>query len=306
VDKVNKSFGANHVLKDISFSVKSGIAYGLIGRNGSGKTTTIRVIMNLFPADSGVVTLDGVPTSKVSAKFGYLPEERGLYPKRVIADQMAYIGELRGMKPADARKRGEALLEKLEAGEYYRKKLDTLSKGNQQKIQLAIALLNEPEIIILDEPFSGLDPVNAKLLKSLVSELVREGRTVIFSSHQMGNVEEFCDEICMIDKGQIVLEGNLKAIKKTYPRNRVMIVPDGDDIADLRRKLDGIPEAKQLIDASEVTPRGCAVTLKSEREKGRLLALITQSGIEVDSFTIIEPSLEEIFVERAGSADETV
>ncbi|MDR2615828.1 MAG: ATP-binding cassette domain-containing protein, partial [Oscillospiraceae bacterium] len=197
VDKLNKSFGEKRVLRDISFTVRPGSAFGLIGRNGSGKTTTIRIIMDLFPADSGTVTADGVPSGKVSGRFGYLPEERGLYPKRLISDQMTYIGQLRGMTVSDARRRSVELLERLEAGEYYKKKLDTLSKGNQQKIQLAIALLNDPEIIILDEPFSGLDPVNARILKELVTQLAHEGRTIIFSSHQMAHVEEFCDDICM-------------------------------------------------------------------------------------------------------------
>lgn len=197
VEGINKSFGAKHVLKDISFTARSGVAMDVLGRNGSGKTTTIRIIMDIYSSDSGCVTINGRPGKEFisKSKIGYLPEERGLYPKRVIADQMAYLGELRGMKAKDARKRGKELLEKLEAGEYFGKKLDTLSKGNQQKIQLAIALINDPEIVILDEPFSGLDPVNAQILKRLVQELVDEGKMVLFSSHQMSYVEQFCDDI---------------------------------------------------------------------------------------------------------------
>jgi ABC-2 type transport system ATP-binding protein len=305
VDKINKSFGANHVLRDVSFSARSGAAFGLIGRNGSGKTTTIRVIMGLFPAESGTVAVDGAPPARSGARFGYLPEERGLYPKCVIADQMAYIGELRGMAPADARRRSAELLERLDAGEYYKKKLNTLSKGNQQKVQLAIALLNDPDIVILDEPFSGLDPVNARLLKELVTELARAGRMVIFSSHQMALVEEFCDEICMIDKGAVVLSGNLKAIKRSYPRNRMLITPEPGAEGALGAAL-AQPGAAALLGSAEDTPRGVLATLRDERDRGRLLSLIAQSGAGLDAFSVVEPSLEEIFVERAGGEHEAV
>jgi ABC-2 type transport system ATP-binding protein len=305
VDRVNKSFGDKHVLRDIGFTVRSGSTFGLIGRNGSGKTTTIRIIMDLFPADSGTVMVDGVPSGRVSSRFGYLPEERGLYPKRVIADQMAYIGQLRGMTAADARRRSVELLERLEAGEYYKKKLDTLSKGNQQKIQLAIALLNDPEIIILDEPFSGLDPVNARILKDLVTQQAKAGRTVIFSSHQMSQIEEFCDDICMIDAGQVVLSGNLREIKRSYPRNRLLISPGDGDEEVLRRMLDE-SDAAALLQSAEHTPRGTLAALRDENDRGRLLSLIVGAGVKIDSFTVVEPTLEEIFVEKAGGNDETV
>jgi ABC-2 type transport system ATP-binding protein len=303
-DKINKSFGEKRVLRDISFAVRPGSAFGLIGRNGSGKTTTIRIIMGLFPADSGTVTADGEPSGKVAARFGYLPEERGLYPKRLISEQMTYIGQLRGMTASDARRRSVELLERLEAGEYYKKKIDTLSKGNQQKIQLAIALLNDPEIIILDEPFSGLDPVNAHILKELVTQLAREGRTIIFSSHQMAHVEEFCDDICMIDLGQVVLSGNLREIKRTYPRNRLLITADEGDGDALRRAL-GSVAAAPLLASVEHTPRGALATLRVEAERGRLLSILTEAGVRIDSFSVIEPTLEEIFIERAGGANET-
>jgi ABC-2 type transport system ATP-binding protein len=305
VDKINKSFGEKHVLRDVSFTVRPGSAFGLIGRNGSGKTTTIRIIMSLFPADSGTVTVDGAPSGLVSSRFGYLPEERGLYPKRVIADQMAYIGQLRGMTASDARRRSAELLEQLEAGEYLKKKLSTLSKGNQQKIQLAIALLNDPEIVILDEPFSGLDPVNARILKDIVTQLAREGRTVIFSSHQMALVEEFCDEICMLDAGETVLSGNLRAIKRSYPRDRLFISPEDGGGGALRRAL-ASPAAGALLASSEDTPRGTLATLRDENDRGKLLSLIVGAGVRIDSFAVAEPTLEEIFVERAGSADEAV
>ena len=335
---INKSFGQNHVLRDVSFNAKSGAALGLLGRNGSGKTTTIRIIMDLFPADSGGVTIDGKPSKQFLNRIGYLPEERGLYPKRLICEQMAYIGELRGMKPVTARERSLMLLKKLGAEDYYRQKLMTLSKGNQQKIQLAIALLNDPEIVILDEPFSGLDPVNATLLKNLVAEITREGRLVFFSSHQMSYVEEFCDDICILNEGRIVLSGNLKQIKRSYPRNRVLLAPEDGDDAKLAEQIRGIADLDGIFVSVEVgggaTPGssgyslhtegsslqnegsspyhsegsstnrpeggGCIVTLRHESDKSALFGAIAANNIAIDSFSVIEPTLTEIFVEKAG------
>jgi len=301
VNRINKSFGDKHVLKDLEFEVNGG-AFGLLGRNGSGKTTTIRIIMDVFPPDSGAVLLDGKPMSKFTGRVGYLPEERGLYPKRPIQEQMGYIGALRGMKAADAKKRGLTLLEKLGAEEYYKRKLDTLSKGNQQKIQLAIALINDPELIILDEPFSGLDPVNAKVLKDLVSELVREGRTVLFSSHQMASVEEFCDDLCIINSGEIVLSGNLRQIKKTYPRNRVLLVPQDENFTAMAESIRANAALASMVASAEASAQGCVVTLHQENDKAALLRTVTEAGhVDLDVFRVMEPSLEEIFVEKCGT-----
>jgi len=304
VNRINKSFGDKHVLKDLEFEVNGG-AFGLLGRNGSGKTTTIRIVMDVFPADSGAVLLDGKPMSKFTGRIGYLPEERGLYPKRPIVEQMAYIGALRGMKAADARKRGLQLLEKLGAEEYYKRKLDTLSKGNQQKIQLAIALINDPELVILDEPFSGLDPVNAKVLKDLVSELVKDGRTVLFSSHQMANVEEFCDNLCIINSGEVVLAGNLRDIKKTYPRNRVLLVPQDENSGKLAQSIQTHSALAGMVESAEAAAQGCVVTLKNPDDKSSLLRTVTETsglGLDLDVFRVVEPTLEEIFVEKCGNA----
>ncbi|MDR1703560.1 MAG: ATP-binding cassette domain-containing protein [Clostridiales bacterium] len=302
LDRINKSFGDNHVLKDLSFSAESGKAFGLLGRNGSGKTTTIRIIMEIFPMDSGTVTINGDKAKKYINKIGYLPEERGLYPKRPILEQMVYFGELRGMKAADAKRNAEILLKKLDAEEYLKRKLDTLSKGNQQKIQLAIALLTEPEILILDEPFSGLDPVNANVLKSLVSEMVAAGKLVIFSSHQMSNVEEFCDDICIINKGVNVLEGNLAKIKRAYPRNRILITPEDGDLEGFSKRIQASPELKALVTDVTAGKRGCVVTIKDEKDRAKLFAAVSSMGVGVDAFQVMEPTLEQIFIEKAGDA----
>lgn len=306
LDKINKSFGKKHVLKDIAFTARSGAAMGFLGRNGSGKTTTIRIIMDIFPADSGTVSIGGRPIREFDGKIGYLPEERGLYPKRLISEQMAYLGELRGMKARDARERGLKLLKRLGAEEYYSQRLDTLSKGNQQKIQLAIALINDPEIIILDEPFSGLDPVNARILKDVVGELVSEGRMVIFSSHQMGYVEEFCDDICLIDDGACVLGGNLRQIKKTYPRNRILLTPENDDFNDFKRRISASNDLQRIIQSMTATDKGFLIALKNAEDKVSLFNTVAQTGVAIDAFQVVEPTLEEIFVEKAGGEYEAV
>ena len=190
---IYKSFGEKKVLTDLSFSAESGKAFGILGRNGAGKTTTIRILMDVFPADSGRVLLDGKPIDYTKVGIGYLPEERGLYPKKAIIEQLVYFAELKGMSRKDATRSVDTWLERLGMTEYRNKRLDTLSKGNQQKIQLITALAHDPHIVILDEPFSGLDPVNAMLLKDVVKEQIALGKIVLFSSHQMNYIEEFCD-----------------------------------------------------------------------------------------------------------------
>ena len=300
INKLNKSFGSKHVLKDLSFTAGSGGATGLLGRNGSGKTTTIRTIMGIFPADSGTSLIDGVPSQSMRARIGYLPEERGLYPKRLIGDQMAYIGELRGLTHKVAKERAKNLLIRLEAEEYFDKKLDTLSKGNQQKIQLAIALITEPDIVILDEPFSGLDPVNSQILKRMVEELVAEGKLVLFSSHEMGYVEEFCDDICIIDHGQIVLDGKIRDIKAKYPRHQILVTPETPGADALRGQLLQLDAVSKLAAGIEAQGRGCLVTLHNERDKTALFSALTGSGIAIDAISVVEPSLEDIFVEKVG------
>jgi len=300
IDKLNKSFGAKHVLRDLSFTAKSGVAMGLLGRNGSGKTTTIRTIMGIFPADSGSSTIDGAPTQGMRKRIGYLPEERGLYPKRNISDQMVYIGTLRGLRPKVAKERAKALLTRLEAEEYFNKQLDTLSKGNQQKIQLAIALLTDPDIVILDEPFSGLDPVNSQILKRVVGELVAEGKLVLFSSHEMGYVEAFCDDICIIHQGQIVLDGSLRKIKAEYPRHQILVLPEVPGATELRTQLLQLDAVAKLTAGIEPQGHGCLVTLRQEGDKRALFSALTESRIAIDAISVVEPSLEDIFVEKVG------
>jgi len=300
VKNICKSFGTKQVLDNISFTVTSGEALGYLGRNGAGKTTSIRIIADIFRADSGEILLDGKPIDRTKVRLGYLPEERGLYPKSKVGEQMIYIAELRGMNRTAAKKSAQALLEKLEATEYWDKKLETLSKGNQQKIQLAIAVLHDPDIVILDEPFSGLDPVNASMLRDLVSEQVAKGKLVMFSSHEMSYVEQFCQHVCIINKGVMALDGRIKEIKRSYPRNNIGILPDGDPNAFLS-SVSGISEWANMVSGASAVGDEVVATLRDANDKNRLLQLLTSQPIGVDSVRVIEPNLEQIFVEKAGN-----
>jgi len=300
VDKLNKSFGTKHVLKDLSFTARSGVAMGVLGRNGAGKSTTIRTIMDIFPPDSGSITVDGKPAKAMRHRIGYLPEERGLYPNRVIGDQMAYIGMLRGLSAKEAKVRAKSLLVRLEAEEYFTQELKSLSKGNQQKIQLAIALITKPDIVILDEPFSGLDPVNAQILKRVVRELVEEGKMVLFSSHEMGYVEEFCDDIVIMDAGRVVVDGRLRDIKAEYPRLQIKITPEIPGAEVLHQQLIQLDSVANLVSDIAQSGHDCMLTLRNAGDKAALFAALAHARVAIDAIRVVEPSLEQIFVEKVG------
>lgn len=293
VNNICKSFGDKKVLEGISLSCESGKALGLLGRNGAGKTTSIRIIMGIFPADSGEILLDGKPIDRKKLKIGYLPEERGLYPKKIVMEQLVYLAELKGLKASEAKKSARELLEKLEMTEYENKKLDTLSKGNQQKIQLIATLTCDPDIIILDEPFSGLDPVNAMLLKDTVKELIAKDKVVIFSSHQMNYVEEFCNDIAIISKGKIVRAGDIAQIKKSYERNKIVVA--GSDLDKIKMFLDDKLQGTVLN--SQINKDSLLVELASADMKNSLMNSLAQESFDIDKFYVYEPSLNDIFVE---------
>lgn len=295
VKNVTKSFGDKLVLDDVSISAQSGKALGLLGRNGAGKTTTIRIMMDVFPADKGTILVDGKPARKQNLNYGYLPEERGLYPKKVIIDQLVYLAELRGMKVSEAKKSAKKLLERLEMSEYINKKLETLSKGNQQKIQLAATLMCDPKIVILDEPFSGLDPVNATLLKDIVKELMQQDKIVIFSSHQMNYVEEFCDEIAIINSGKIVLSGNIRDIKRSYDRSTMVINGEIDQLNKIKNLFND--KLSSLIKKMSIENEELYITLNKSNMKNELLKAVSQSEFSMDGFNVYEPSLNDIFIE---------
>ncbi len=286
---IEKSFGEKKVLKNISLTAEGGKAFGLLGRNGAGKTTTIRILMDVFPADSGSIFVDGKPIDYKHVQFGYLPEERGLYQKKKIIEQLVYFAELKGMSRSDAVSSVDYWLSRLDMTEYRNKKLDTLSKGNQQKIQMITALAHNPEIVVLDEPFSGLDPVNAMLLKDVVKETIAKGRIVIFSSHQMNYIEEFCDSIAIINDGNIVLDGDLNDIKRNYPRNRIVVRSlQNDKIADEYKEVSEFEEDGDLI-----------ISLSNPEDKKALMKNLVES-YDIDEIKVYEPSLNDVFVEYAG------
>ena len=298
VRNLRKNFGEKEVLHGISFSIESGKALGLLGRNGAGKTTTIRILMDVFKANAGTITMDGKPFRPKDYQIGYLPEERGLYPKKGVQEQILYLAALRGLDRKTAKKQAAYWLERMGVSEYAAKKLETLSKGNQQKVQLAQTLVCQPDIIILDEPFSGLDPVNSQVLKDVIREQIQDGKLVIFSSHQMGYVEEFCEDIVLINHGDVVLEGNLKDIKKAYGKNRLVIsfeeMPEDSTIRQMQQKLG------DLVHFTGKRQQEIIVELKEGTGRKQLLEKMLAENLVPESFGNYEPSLTEIFVERAG------
>ena len=287
---IDKSFGEKEVLKGVSFVAEGGKAFGLLGRNGAGKTTSIRILMNVFPANSGEVLIDGKPIDYNKIGIGYLPEERGLYPKKLIIDQLVYFAELKGMSAKDAVKAVDYWLSRLGMTEYRNKRLDTLSKGNQQKIQLITALAHDPDIVILDEPFSGLDPVNAMLLKDVVKEQIAKGKIVLFSSHQMSYIEEFCDSIAIINAGKVAISGDLHEIKRNYVRDKLVVSTTKPELIQ-----------NDLGDACTVLDNGTLlIQLASPDEKQGMMKRIVET-YDVDEVKVFEPSLNDIFVEYAGA-----
>lgn len=288
---IKKSFGEKKVLTDVSLKAEGGKAFGLLGRNGAGKTTTIRILMDVFPADSGQVLIDGRPIDYREIQIGYLPEERGLYPKKLVIDQLVYFAELKGLNRKSAIKSVDQWLERLGMTEYRNKRLDTLSKGNQQKIQLVTALAHNPHIVILDEPFSGLDPVNAMLLKDVVKEQIALGKIVLFSSHQMSYIEEFCDSIAIINSGKAVINGDLHDIKRSYARDRLVVRTE--QAATLQSDLGS---ACTTRDHNELM-----IQLPSVSDKKAMMKRLVDQ-YDIDEVRVFEPSLNDIFVEYAGDA----
>lgn len=298
VKNLKKTFSGKEVLHGISFSVESGRAMGLLGRNGAGKTTTIRILMDVFHASEGEILLDGKPFVPGKHQIGYLPEERGLYPKRKVIEQMVYLAMLRNVPKKKATANAKKWLERLEVAEYENKLLETLSKGNQQKVQLASILVCDPEIVILDEPFSGLDPVNSQILQEVVRELISQGKIVIFSSHQMSYVEEFCEDIVIINQGEVALEGSLDEIKRSYGRDRLVLKDTNGTVEDFSEYC-----RQQLTDVLTVngqTKDAVIVKLVEGKTRKNLLETLLAKDIEIEQFDTYKPSLNDIFVERVG------
>jgi ABC-2 type transport system ATP-binding protein len=287
---IEKSFGPKEVLKGVSLKAQGGRALGLLGRNGAGKTTSIRIIMNVFPPNAGDILFDGKTIDYSQVQFGYLPEERGLYAKQKIMDQLLYFAQLKGMSRKAAQESIAYWLDRLAMTDYKDQKLETLSKGNQQKIQLITALAHDPQVLILDEPFTGLDPVNARLLEDVVREEIQKGKIVLFSSHQMAYVETFCDHIAILNGGKIVLQGDLESIKRSYPRNRLIVKsPERAKIlADLGKQYAISQDKDRLL-----------ISLPTEDAKAGVMETLARN-YNIDAISVLEPSLNDIFVQYAG------
>lgn len=286
---VVKSYGKTEILHNLSFDIEKGSVHAFLGRNGAGKTTFIRGFMNIFKFDQGSIKIDGEDFKAKDFRIGYLPEERGMYKNVPILEQLLYFSNLRGVSEKEAKDNIMYLLEKLNLDYAAKNKLETLSKGNQQKVQLIQSLMNEPEIIILDEPFSGLDPVNSQILQDLIMELMNENTYMIFSSHQMSHVENICKNITMIDKGSIVLDGNIDEIKVEKGKSRVYLKTDTsiDDILSINSYGFEKRKNKYIIEL-----RG--------KSKEELLSLLINEKVEIKEFGDYLPNLNEIYIETVG------
>lgn len=288
---VSKSFAGKKAVDNISFSLTKPGVYGLLGTNGAGKTTTIRMLLGIIKKDSGEITWKGKPVDRKSVRFGYLPEERGVYPKIKIFDQLMYFAELKGMQKNEAINSINKWAKELKVEEYLQMPAEKLSKGNQQKIQFMTAIIHDPELVVLDEPFSGLDPVNTEILKNIIINLIKNGKYIIMSAHQMATIEEFCSDILILNKGKTVLQGNLKEIKEKYPANRVEI----DVKQDIKKYIEELN-----LEIETETNNNYIIKISDEEKAHKLLNKLVADGINIDKFEIKKPTLNDIFIEKVG------
>lgn len=298
VESVTKRFAGHTAVSDLSLQVPSGGIYGLLGPNGAGKSTTIRLIMSILQPDEGRIALfgDSRNSRDLSARIGYLPEERGLYKKMRVLDHLVFLGEVKGIARAEAKRRAQAWLERLEIAGWAQKKVEDLSKGMQQKVQFAGALLHEPELVILDEPFSGLDPINAQVMKDIVVEIAAGGRTVLFSTHAMEQAERMCDRVAIVARGKLVANGTVAQVKADFGGRHVALGFAGD-----RHQADAILADPRLV--ARLDDYGASAELKMAEgaEPGQLLAALVAAGVGLRRFEVVEPSLHAIFVAKVGA-----
>ncbi|MBE1554914.1 ABC transporter ATP-binding protein [Sporosarcina limicola] len=291
LENVTKRFGDFTAVDDLTLTVGEGTMYGFLGANGAGKTTTFRMILGLLNANEGKITWNNKKiTYATSPEIGYLPEERGLYPKMKVEDQLIFLGQLRGMSKADAKSELKKWLERMEIPHYANKKVEELSKGNQQKIQVIASLMHNPRLLILDEPFSGLDPVNVEMLKKAILEFRNQGATIVFSSHRMDHVEELCEQLSIIDKGKQIVSGTLRDVKRSFGKQNVRIKSDND--LTLLDSIAGVTSVHKSIE-------GAVYQVESELVADALLTEALKAG-PIRHFAIEEPSLQDIFIEKVG------
>jgi ABC-2 type transport system ATP-binding protein len=294
IEDITKRFGDFYAVKDLSLKIPQQTIFGLLGPNGAGKTTTIRMVMNIIIPDKGSIrVLDKKMDEAMKERIGYLPEDRGLYPKMKVGEHLYFLSELKGLRGQEARKRIDFWLERFDLADWKLKKVEELSRGMQQKIQFIATVIHDPELIILDEPFSGLDPVNTKLFKDIMLEMKKNGRTIIFSTHRMEQVEMICDNICLINKAKMVLEGNLSHIKKQYGKNSVVLDYDGD-----ASFIQSLPEIEKIDDYGKFME----IKLKEQTDPQELLNTLV-GKIRITKFEVMEPTLNAIFIEKVGEKD---
>jgi ABC-2 type transport system ATP-binding protein len=291
VSQVSKSFGQTQAVRNVSFDVEMGRIFGLLGPNGAGKTTTIRMINYIIPQDEGEIIINGVKVSPETQKMiGYMPEERGLYKKMKVGEQLMYLAQLKGLKPPDAREKIKYWLNRFNAYDWHSKTVGELSKGMSQKIQFIATIVHDPGIYIFDEPFSGLDPINSELLKEIIIELRDNGKTILFSTHRMEQVEQMCDDICLFNNGKVVLTGNLRQIKKDFGKNTVLIEFQGDGSF-----LDTLQEVR----INNRSTNFAEIRILNGLDSQEILKKAMEHS-EVHKFQIVEPSLNEIFISTVG------
>ncbi|AZU61174.1 ABC transporter ATP-binding protein [Neobacillus mesonae] len=292
---VTKRFGQFTAVNDLSLEIPESEIFGFLGANGAGKTTTFRMILGLLDPSTGEISWDGLPLNySTSHLVGYLPEERGLYPKLKVRDQIVYLSRLRGMQKTEALKELRFWLETFKVPEYENKKVEELSKGNQQKIQFIAAVIHKPRLLILDEPFSGLDPVNVEQLKNAVLTLKENGTTIVFSSHQMHHVEELCEHLCIMHKGKPVVHGSLKEIKRAFGKKNLLIHADFN--LESLKDFPGVVKAKPTME-------GILLQIEGEEVAEKILEEIVGKGF-IRKFALEEPSLNDIFIEKVGATYE--
>ena len=299
IDNVTKRFGSTTALDGLTFEVGRGEVFGFLGANGAGKTTTMRICLGIVVADDGAIRWDGRSVGEVPRRtWGYLPEERGLYPRMNVLDQLVYFGSLYGMEPARARNEALAWLARFRIPEYAARRAEELSKGNQQKVQFIAAVLHDPEVLLMDEPFTGLDPVNLILLREAFAELRDRGRTVIFSTHQMETAEAMCESVAIVDHGRLVAGGRIRDLKRASGRRTLRVRIAGGAAATWLEPLPGVAAARMDLD-------GVELELLPTADPAAILAASVARGESVSRFEVVEPSLEALFIEYVGrSADE--
>ena len=295
IDHVTKKFNQFTAVNDISIHLEKGKMLGFLGRNGAGKTTTFRMILGLSEPTEGHITYDGHAIDQsMYNRIGYLPEERGLHPKMTVEDELTYLATLKGMSKSDIKKNIDYWLKRFAITENRHKRIDALSKGNQQKIQLLASMLHEPELLILDEPFSGLDPVNVELLKRAVKDLNDKGSTIIYSSHRMEHVEELCDDVCIIDKGQLVVSGDIQKVRSEHGNKLVIVESD--------HQIDGLNDIPGIL-KKEHRKHDVRLTIENEAVAEKIYNTVIKQGY-VRRFQVLEPSLNDIFIDKVGELHE--